>query len=85
MLLLQETMMSRIETFFPSLGATHEKVDARNPSATKKGPGRIHMQGKIKDTPKRPSYKLAVNAKVKVKQQTDNVANTPLKSATRGG
>jgi hypothetical protein len=43
------------------------------------------MQGKIKNLSKRPSYKLAVNAKVKVKQQTDNVANTPLKAATRGG
>jgi hypothetical protein len=58
----------------------------KNPSATKKGPGRYHKQGKTKGKLARPSYKLAsANTKVKVKQQTDNVANTPLKSATRGG
>jgi len=57
----------------------------KNPSATKKGPGRYHKQGATKGNSSRPSYKLAANAKVKVKQQTDNVANTPLKSATRGG
>lgn len=58
----------------------------KNPSATKKGPGRYHKQGVTKGKSTRPSYKLAAASnKGKVKQQTDNVANTPLKSATRGG
>lgn len=77
--------MSRIETFFPSLGQDLGKIDARNPSSTKKGPGRKHKQGHTKNEGSKPTFKRAAVKKVKVAQQTDNVTNTPLKAATRGG
>ena len=77
--------MSRIDAIFPSLGSTYQKIDARNPSATKKGPGRKHMQGATKGEARGSTFKRSAGKKVKVQQQTDNVTNTPLKSATRGG
>ena len=57
----------------------------KNPSATKKGPGRKHVQGATKGKAAKSTFKRAAVNKVKVMQQTDNVANTPLKAATRGG
>lgn len=77
--------MSRIETFFPSLGQDLGKIDARNPSSTKKGPGRKHKQGHAKNEGSKPKFKRYTMKTVKVTQQTDNVTNTPLKAATRGG
>ena len=72
---------------WPMLGAktTWHTGDGRNPHATKKGPGRKagpgHKKGK---RGKHAAFRRAVN-KVKVAQQTDNVTNTPLKAAARGG
>ncbi len=77
--------MSRFKDIFPSIGAPFEKVDSRKSSATKKGPGRKHKQGAKKGKAKPSTYKRSAVSKVQVQQQTDNVANTPLKSATRGG
>lgn len=57
----------------------------KNPSSTKKGPGRYHRQGATKGKAKVSTFKRAAVNKVKVAQQTDNVTNTPLKAATRGG
>jgi len=78
--------MSHIKDIFPSLGMDLGKSDERNPSSTKKGPGRKHAQGATKGKSKGSTYfkRSAVN-RVKVAQQTDNVTNTPLKAATRGG
>lgn len=58
-------------------------MNNKNPSATKKGPGRYHKQGGVKGEATKPTFKRAA-AKVKVAQQTANVTNTPLKSAARG-
>ena len=78
--------MSHIKDIFPMLGANMGSVDGRNPSATKKGPGRKHAEGARKGKSRGSTFKrAAVNKKVKVQQQTDNVTNTPLKAATRGG
>jgi hypothetical protein len=77
--------MSLIKDIFPSLGMDLGKTDDRNPSATKKGPGRKHKDGATKGKSKGSTFKRAAVNKVKVAQQTDNVANTPLKAATRGG
>ena len=76
--------MSLIKDIFPSLGMNLGKTDDRNPSATKKGPGRKHKEGATKGKSKGSTFKRAAVNKVKV-QQTDNVTNTPLKAATRGG
>ena len=81
----QGKMMSLIKEIFPSLGMNLGPSDERNPSATKKGPGRKHKQGATKGKSKGSTFKRAAVNKVKVAQQTDNVANTPLKAATRGG
>jgi hypothetical protein len=78
-------MMSLIKEIFPSLGMNFGRSDDRNQSATKKGPGRKHKQGATKGKSKGSTYKRSAVSKVQVQQQTDNVANTPLKSATRGG
>ena len=86
MVLLMEKKMSHIKDIFPMLGMDMGSVDGRNPSATKKGPGRKHSQGHTKSPKNKSTFKrAAVNKKVKVQQQTDNVTNTPLKAATRGG
>ena len=77
--------MSLIKDIFPSLGMNLGKTDDRNPSATKKGPGRKHKDGAHKGKRKSAAFKRAAVSKVKVQQQTDNVTNTPLKAATRGG
>jgi hypothetical protein len=77
--------MSLIKDIFPSLGMNLGKTDDRNPSATKKGPGRKHKDGAHKGKRKSSTFKRAAVNKVKVQQQTDNVTNTPLKAATRGG
>lgn len=77
--------MSHIKDIFPMLGADMGKVDGRNPSATKKGPGRKHKDGSHKGKSKKSTFKRAAVNKVKVAQQTDNVTNAPLKAATRGG
>ena len=77
--------MSHIKDIFPSLGMNLGKTDDRNPSATKKGPGRKHTEGAKKGKSKGSTFKRAAVNKVKVQQQTDNVTNTPLKAATRGG
>lgn len=60
-------------------------MNNKNPSSTKKGPGRYHKQGVTKATVSKPTFKRSAVKKVKVAQQTDNVTNTPLKAATRGG
>jgi hypothetical protein len=78
-------MMSLIKDVFPSLGMYLGASDDRNSSATKKGPGRKHKQGATKGKAKQSTFKRAAVNKVRVQQQTDNVTNTPLKSATRGG
>lgn len=73
-----------IKQLFPMLGADFGKSDGRNPSATKKGPGRKAVAGHKKAKAKGPKryMKRSVN---KVQQsQTDNVTNTPLKAAARG-
>jgi hypothetical protein len=58
----------------------------KNPSATKKGPGRYHKQGVTKGKASKSSYRpSAAKTKVKVAAQTDHVTNSPLKAATRGG
>jgi hypothetical protein len=58
----------------------------KNPSATKKGPGRYHKEGVSKGKASKSTFKrAAVNAKVKVAKQTDHVTNSPLKAAARGG
>jgi hypothetical protein len=57
----------------------------KNPSSTKKGPGRYHKQGATKAAATKPTFKRSAVKKAKVQQQTDNVTNTPLKAATRGG
>lgn len=57
----------------------------KNPSSTKKGPGRYHKQGATKGAATAPTFKRSAVKKTKVTQQTDNVTNTPLKAATRGG
>lgn len=86
MVLQLEKKMSHIKDIFPSLGMDMGSVDGRNPSSTKKGPGRKHSQGHKKSSGNKSTFKrAAVNKKVKVQQQTDNVTNTPLKAATRGG
>ena len=77
--------MSLIDTFFPSLSSNYEKIDARNFSATKKGPGRKHKQGATKGEAKASTFTRSAGKRVKIQQQTDNVTNTPLKAATRGG
>lgn len=59
-------------------------MNNKNPSATKKGPGRYHKQGGVKGEATKSTFKRAVT-KVKVAPQTANVTNTPLKAATRGG
>jgi hypothetical protein len=57
----------------------------KNPSSTKKGPGRYHKQGAKKGKATKSGFKrTAVKTKVKVAQQTDNVTNSPLKAAARG-
>jgi hypothetical protein len=72
---------------WPMLGAKSQGNfgDGRNPHATKKGPGRKagpgHKKGK---RGKHQAFRRAAN-KVKVAQQTDGVANAPLKAAARGG
>lgn len=74
-----------IKSIFPMLGANIGHVDGRNPSATKKGPGRKpvagHKKGK-RGGPKR--YMKRVENQTQ-QSQTANVTNTPLKAATRGG
>jgi len=58
----------------------------KNPSATKKGPGRYHKQGVSKGKASKSTYRpSAARTKVKVAAQTDHVTNSPLKAATRGG
>jgi hypothetical protein len=69
---------------FPMLGSRSVAVDNRNPSATKKGPGRKPMAGHKKANVKGPK-RFTRRAVKLASSQTDNVANTPLKSATRGG
>jgi len=81
----QGKMMSHIKDFFPSLGMDLGKSDDRNPSTTKKGPGRKHKQGATKGKAKGSTFKRAAVKKVKVAAQTDHVTNSPLKAATRGG
>jgi hypothetical protein len=75
--------MSHIKDIFPMLGADMGKSDGRNPSATKKGPGRKPVAGHVKGKAKRTAFQKA-KAKVKVAAQTANVTNTPLKAAARG-
>jgi hypothetical protein len=77
--------MSHIKDIFPSLGMYLGPSSERNPSATKQGPGRKHRQGATKGKAKVSTFKRATVNKVKAQQQTDNVTNTPLKAATRGG
>jgi len=81
----QGKMMSLIKEIFPSLSMDLGKTDDRNPSATKKGPGRKHKQGATKGKAKGPTFKRAAVKKVKVAAQTNHVTNSPLKAATRGG
>ena len=81
----QGKMMSLIKEIFPSLGMNLGPSDERNPSATKKGPGRKHKQGATKGKAKGSTFKRAAVKKVKVAAQTDHVTNSPLKAATRGG
>jgi hypothetical protein len=85
LLLLLEKMMSLIKDIFPSLGMNLGRSDDRNPSATKKGPGRKHKDGAAKGKAKGSTFKRAAVKKVKVAAQTDHVTNSPLKAATRGG
>lgn len=80
-----EKAMTSIKEIFPSLGMHMGNIDNRNPSATKKGPGRKHKEGATKGRAKKSTYRRTAVNKVKVAQQTDNVTNTPLKAATRGG
>jgi hypothetical protein len=66
------------------------KVDGRNPNATKKGPGRKHSQhhqkgGRSSDNSRLITMAQAHAMASMMGSQTDNVTNTPLKSATRGG
>jgi len=75
--------MSHIKDIFPMLGADMGKSGGRNPSATKKGPGRKHQAVLKKVGVKSGTFQKA-KAKVKVRQQTANVTNTPLKAAARG-
>jgi len=83
--------MFRIDTYFPMLGSSLGKVDGRNPSATKKGPGRKHSQGHKKSRGKgvNTGHMAAMAQAAMMAQmmgsQTDHVSNVPLKSATRGG
>ena len=72
---------------WPMLGAktTGYTGDGRNPHATKKGPGRKAGPGHKKGKRGKHAAFRRVASKVKVAQQTDNVTNTPLKAAARGG
>jgi hypothetical protein len=72
---------------WPMLGAgkNSPRVDGRNPHPTKKGPGRKAGPGQKKGKRrKHAAYRRAVN-KVQAAQQTNSVANAPLKAAARGG
>ena len=74
-----------IASVFPMLGQDLGKIDGRNPSATKKGPGRKPKAGHVKNKQK-GARRYMKSAQPTVQQsQTDNVANVPLKAATRGG
>jgi len=58
----------------------------KNPSATKKGPGRYHKEGHQKASPqRRRSGQFRRAAVSRQTSQVDGVTNTPLKAATRGG
>jgi hypothetical protein len=81
----QKEIIMNIKDVFPSLGMYLGPSDDRNPSATKKGPGRKHKEGAHKGKRTSSAFKRAAVKKAKVQQQTDNVTNTPLKAATRGG
>lgn len=74
-----------IKQLFAVLGAASSEKGGRNPSSTKKGPGRTakagHKKGKRKG-PKRYTKRVDVQTPT---SQTDNVTNTPLKAAARGG
>jgi hypothetical protein len=72
---------------FPTLGAKTQKVDGRNPHATKKGPGRKAAEGHKKSKRKVSSrfLKRQVNKLKPMNAQTDTVTNAPLKAAARGG
>ena len=75
----------KITDLFPTLGTVYVKVDAKSPSATRKGPGRKASHGHMK-VKRRGPKRYIKKAAVKVGQsQTDNVTNKPLKAATRGG
>ena len=74
-----------IKSIFPMLGADVGHVDGRNPSATKKGPGRKPAAGHKKGKRKGPKRFMKRAAQPVMTSQTDNVTNTPLKAATRGG
>lgn len=80
-----------IQDVFPSLGMNIGPTDGRNPSATKKGPGRKHSQhhrksrGKGPDQGRMMAMAQAAALASMMGSQTDHVSNVPLKSATRGG
>lgn len=63
----------------------------KNPSSTKKGPGRYHKDGHVKSRVRGgDNYRMMQMAQAAMMaqmmgSQTDNVSNVPLKSATRGG
>lgn len=81
----------KITDIFSGLGMNLGKVDGRNPSATKKGPGRKHSQHHQKSRGKGPDAgRLIKMAQAHAMAsmlgtQTDHVSNVPLKSAARGG
>lgn len=81
----------KIADIFPSLGMGLGKVDASNPSTTKKGPGRKHKQHHQKSGRRNVGHERLMRMAQAhamasmMGSQTDNVTNTPLKSATRGG
>jgi hypothetical protein len=70
---------------FPMLGSRSAPMDNRNPSATKKGPGRKASHGHKKTKSHQSKQYQRRLEQHTAKSQTDNVTNTPLKSATRGG
>ena len=81
-----------IQDVFPSLGMNLGSTDGRNPSATKKGPGRKHSahhrKSKGKGNPNQARMMAMAQAALAAQMagsQTDHVSNVPLKSATRGG
>jgi len=74
-----------IRQLFPMLGADTGKTDVRNPSSTKKGPGRKATSGHKKGKRKGPKRYMKRVENTQQESQTANVTNTPLKAAARGG